>query len=482
MSMVVDNILKLKRIIDPTLRPFRVKNDLSANASTGLNEAFDECRQIGAGSCAVKLPPGRYRCDDSLNQAYAGLIAEPNYSRETPLASKGGAMLYHNGSDPLFSNLGGSWWQYGVILFDPNQPGTGVSPVVRPPMIYTPPPYRMIDCGIERTVFMNPYEWIHIPAGSLGGNIHISHNQGFAVRRYILLKEACPESIYLDNNHFTSGVFYEWTQLVNSAMLAKYSSANASNIEIDTSLASFGSTIDGLKSLNNLFYGAQAWVRIYAGGINVSSSTADTFDGADTVIGLTGSSFINSLQMSNPGIWSARPYEPGYKTRAFQLTTSGLVRVTLSGGRWENCNGDWFVDDGSGDTEFEADSWVGTFGTASGNLLDSYVYRIANDNGRYTIRHVAINNKYNGAPAYANSVGISLVKAKRVKVHGVPFRYMKTPISIESTLSVGQKIIMADCESEGTTGAKSVVVTGSPAGSMVAHDNDWDKLTDVANT
>ena len=363
LSRARQNVEQAKQYIYPVLdKRFRVPMDGSPIGSR-LNDAADFARETGR---PIWLPWGQFGLDVPFDPTGV-VINFPHhaYTRETTNYINRGTVFQHLSEDEsAITPSGGGWTMHGGVFFDPVQLGAGSTPILsRPPLIKATAPARLIDITFTENVVINSLDIMECEPGSLIGDVRWSKNQCYAIRFGILFREWMPESFMHSDNIYTPGIFQDAAITQNLAMLAKWTEENGINIGIDMSEAVFGNTVDGLLVSNDLFFGA-AGISVVNGGLNVSKIGPATWDSCRLGLLISDPGFCFSLNVSAPTVYSAQNRRPNRRTRIAQFSTSGVVRVSIKGGRLENSAGDGFLDDGTGRTVLECDTHIGTFGTA----------------------------------------------------------------------------------------------------------------------
>lgn len=394
LSRARQNVEQAKQYIYPVLdKRFRVPRDGSPIGNR-LNDARDYALETGR---PIWLPWGQFGLDVPFDPA--GVVVNfPHhaYSRENDrggtanYVDRGTVFLHLAEDEPAISPSGGGWAMHGAVFFDPVQLGAGSTPILtRPPLIKATAPARLIDITFTENVVINALDILECEPNSLLGDVRWSRNQCYAIRFGLLLREWMPESLHHSDNIYTPGIYQDAAIVQNLAMLAKWTEENGINIAIDMSEAVLGNTVDGLQTANDLFFGA-AGISVVNGGLNVSRIGPATWDSCRVGLLISDPGFTYSLNISAPTVYSSQNRRPTRRTRIMQFSTTGVVRVTLDGGRWENSAGDAFVDDGSGRTVLEANTHLGTFGSAPAGAVTVTIASPAIFN---RVDHLFLNNE-----------------------------------------------------------------------------------------
>jgi hypothetical protein len=469
MSQSFKNIQTLRPIIDPAAYPWLADPTGTADATAAFNAAYTAARLIGA---EVAPTTGTYRFLGSLNPSYVTTRGPGTFTRETSIYTGKGVTFLHAGTVPLISPSAGGWAMDGITFYDPLQPGTGATPVLtRPPLISATAPARLIDWTFTNCIVVNCLDFLKVPIGSLAGDFRVTQNRIYAIRNTFWLLDGHPESSFVSDNIFTPGVFQTEAVFANAAMLAKWSEANGVHWAVDLVGATQHTSIDGIKSSNNLYFGNFASFFVASGRVDVSTSVGDTFDNNNRLVRVIGSGAITSLEIGRCLVYSNSGQTGSVRTRAVDLDTSGDVKLSISG-RFQESAGDWIIDEGTGVTEFQFTGYMGPLGF---NIVGSpaFAFRTGNPTGTYLFNGVRFSNR---GGVNLDCVGLNPVDCEELSATGCSFYGYDVPVFIEAT-NTGLVNLNA-CVSRNTLGTKSVD-NDSTAATEFDCGSRWDQPSDI---
>lgn len=464
-------VQNLRSFIDPSTLPWLADKTGAVDATAAFNSAYAFARLTGA---EVKPSPGAYKFDGSINPAGTSTWGPGVFHREQTVYDRPSVVFLHNGSVPLIDPSAPGWNIHGITFYDPNQLGTGSAPVVRPALIKPSTTARLIDITIEHCIVVNAYRFIEVPVGSLAGDIRIHHNRIYAIQFGLLFNEDAPETILLDNNIWSHGIYQTIAKDFNGGMLANWTAKNGTVIAVDC----LGDSVDGLKSSNNLYFGYRYAIDIANGRLDLPSFTGDTFDGCATVLRCYNGAGIAGATFAGGSVTSYTFGDNTVASPAFQFSTSGvngIVDVDLGNIKLVTCNGSWIVDDGSGVSTISHSGQIGPYGRANGLTGDVYAFGSTNPTANWNIKTTQIKSDY------SDSVGVYMDECTSCLVTGTLFAALKTPVLLTANLTAGAIVNLTGCVSQFTLGAKSVS-SAAPAGPpVIAFEAGcrWDEPSDL---
>lgn len=462
--------------IDPHVAPWNADNTGVEDVTAIFNTCYSLARTLGV---PVEPSGGKYKFLGSLDPAHTMTRGPGGYSRETTVYTDYGVVFLHAGSVPLFSPSAGGFTLQGIIIFDPNQLGAGVLPdLTRPPVISATPPARLIDIYLNEVVVVNCLDFLQIPVGSLGGNIHLTDCEIYAIRYLFWLLDGVPESIFITSCIFTPGTFQHAAIVTNGAMLAKWSEANGIHFAVDLQNFTQYGRFDGLASSNNLYFGNYAWMSVVSGAVDIAASTGDKFDNMNRVLGVYNDAEVYQMSITGASVYSvSNRLGNTVRTRAFEFDTTGQVNVNVSGGTLRYCAGDWIIDTsvpaGDNRVDFSINAVVKVWGQMTGLVGAAYFLRTSNAKGLYRISCPTVNNR----GGILTAQGVSIVDAEEVTINGTSFYGTESSIVVEASTSSAAVINVTSCVGRDTIGPNSF--SNLSGANVYDCGSRWDKATNV---
>lgn len=439
--------------VDP--RSFGASGDCTRDDTEAYRKAISAARQqrsvIGGQGC--------FKINGTLDNGGVTIRAPfTSYSRVTPSPRDWGHVLAHaNPAGPLFQPSTSGWAIEGVVMFDPLQTGSGVSPVTRPPMINIET--HSVDWSISRSVVVNAFDFVRTGPTSIIGDVRLVDNRIYAVRRVYDLHGRIPEVVFERGNIYSPGVFQSAAVFSNAGMLAAWTAKNGAVRHIDVG----DGAVDGWAASSNFQFGYARAIDVTSGLFNLSVMSGERYDQVAQILRTSGSGGVDIEFSGGYGYMFSRD-DRSASLAAFEIAGSGVQNVSITGFRGAYAAGSW--------CEIRTDSAVSL--TIAGGTLDDF--------GRATGARNVPACRVNGALAEVSfrpghvrgwgpgSVGIKVEKALHV-VSDTIFDNIFLPISVSSSVASTARVVDRGATIR-TVGPKSYASAANPAVFVAAGNYD----------
>lgn len=367
----------------------------------------------------------------------------------------------------------------------------------RPYLIHPTAGTDLVDWTMDSCVVLNAMSLAVVPVGSIAGDYRLSNNRIYTILYDLVFYDTQPESGCISSNLFTVGVFQHHAITLNQQMLGKWTERFGFNIAVATAAGTayefpgapgtYKTSVDGIQSTNNLYFGKQSWLAIASGGADVSVSTGDMFDNMANIVRVTGAGYLWSLNIDGFSSYLISNLMGGNSTDSlgFDFATTGLVRVTATG-RITSVTGVVLRDGGSGHSQINLDVDVGPAGFCSATSgIDRFLVEVGNPKGYYDIEMKVHNHNGSSADMTAasgpNLYGVSVLNCALINIHDSIFRNFKSQVYVGPAIQSSAIVKVTDNIAINTSGSKSLVVASTtlPLDNVICSGNAWDKESDV---
>ncbi|WP_434403987.1 hypothetical protein [Sphingobium sp. DN12] len=415
--------------VDPHM--FGAVGDCVADDTQAYRDAIAQARKtkraIGGEGC--------FRITGSLDNSgvtIRGPIAP--YTRNSDIPATWGHVLAHDSNqESLFAPSGSGWILEDVVLYDPRQTGTGLTPVVRPPMIKILK--ESADWTIKGSVVVNAFDFFSTGPSSVIGDGRITDNRIYAVHIVYDLHGIAPETIFERGNIYSPGVYQRAAVFANKAMLAAWTAKNGTIRLIDVKNRPDGGpgSIDGWAPSDNFNFGYARAIDIVRGLYNVGTMSNERYDQIAQIVRTHGDGgIILSMSGGNGYILTSR--DLGQALPAFDFGGQGTHMISITGFHGIFAAGSW--------CDIHTDARV--ILSITGGILDIYG---RNDGSRKNMPACRIDGaaaRINFRPGYVQggtptSIGLQVVNALNV-LSDTTYDNIFLPIDVKASTSQSAKI------------------------------------------
>jgi hypothetical protein len=336
----------------------------------------------------------------------------------------------------------------GINFYWPDQE-VDTTPIAYPALFSVADGGQLIDLSLDRCVVVNSYDLMHRPAGAAAcGDIRIGNSRIFAMRRTFDFAGWVQESIFIDKTIFSPGVFQNEAVFGNSAYLRNWHAENG------TWLRKSGSdTVDGMRVVGSLIFGPRYAFDVVGGGLFDFSSTGTTFDATATFVRCTGSAVLSGFKQTGGSCYLYKNNGGTEANTGYEIDTTGVVDVSISGVDHLFCGGNLFDVRGTGVEAFTVGG--GNIGSWGSRLAPSDAYALYCDaaNARVTFKPGSIKGG-----AAENGISTRFRSVKSADVGGTHFA-VKHAVLTDAALTSG--IVRWTGDAVGTFGAAAFSINST---------------------
>lgn len=318
---------------------------------------------------------------------------------------------------------------------------------------------------------MNCYRFLEIPQNGKGGDCRITNNRIFAIDRYFSFIGGVPETIFINDNLFTFGV-YE-SQVTGQATFAirNYHTANGEWMRVDCGAGTLHTSVDGINAHNNLIFGPRYGIRVQTGRLDVSVISGNKFDAVPTAIAVLNTGTLVNTTISGNLFYSYRFADTAAKEACvYFFGTGDSSNLNMSGNFFAFSQGDVIAIVGTSDVDdFSITSnHFKNWGRTTDATPTAYRAIAINDSDCFGS---ICNNFFNGNPAGSNTApGIQIANIKDVLICGNHFNACQYAIEIAQATNAS----VVDNLSVSTAGSASDIMS-NVTGTLRTSGNNFDK-------